>query len=208
VRKKMALMMDERLISACAEILLSPPCQQIDFKWRGQHITAHGYRTVVFAVMEGRIGTGIGHDLKPGEAAKYNYELNYMLFHPTFDPKDPMHRMFVVHEATHAVQDSALAGSRYGIENVEGAAYFANALFSVYCPPHLQTPTTKLGTAGGVFQVAFKAALAYASHSTGVVSEAAIKAIIDALLDDPRFLDEKRNVPFVDWDGFADPVFP
>jgi hypothetical protein len=97
-------MMDERLISACAEILLSPPCQQIDFKWRGQHISAHGYRTVVFAVMEGRIGTGIGHDLKPGEAA--------------------------------------------------------------------------------------------------------IKAIIDALLDDPRFLDEKRNVPFVDWDGFADPVFP
>ena len=56
--------------------------------------------------------------------------------------------------------------------------------------------------------MAFKAALAYASHSTGVVSEAAIKAIIDALLDDPRFLDEKRNVPFVDWDGFADPVFP
>jgi hypothetical protein len=201
----MAQNMDDHLIAVCAEILLSPPCLQIDFKWRGQQINSHGYRTVVFAVMEGRIGTKI-RPLPPHVGASYNFEKNLFSFHPSFDAKDPLHRMFVVHEATHAIQDATMAGSRISIENEEGAAYFANALFNVYSPPPLQVPPSRLGT--GIHGVAFKAALAYASHPTGVVSESDIKAIIDALLDNPDFLKEKDRDPFVDEDGIPDAVWP
>ena len=46
---------DGALVVKLSQVLLSPECQRINFRWGRQNVTGHGYRTVVLALLDSRI---------------------------------------------------------------------------------------------------------------------------------------------------------
>ena len=43
---------DGALVVKLSQVLLSAECQRLNFRWGRQHITGHGLRTVVLALLE------------------------------------------------------------------------------------------------------------------------------------------------------------
>jgi hypothetical protein len=46
---------DAALVAKVSQVLLSPECQRINFRWGKLHVNAKAYRAVVFAMIDSRI---------------------------------------------------------------------------------------------------------------------------------------------------------
>ena len=46
---------DGALVVKLSEVLLSSECQRLNFRWGRQHITGHGFHTIVLALADSRI---------------------------------------------------------------------------------------------------------------------------------------------------------
>ena len=127
-----------------AAILLSAPCQRVDFWCGGLHVNGAGLAIVAHALSAGGTpGKGIGISVEnPGEhaAAAYDYQRDaFIISTPDWAKADAFERLAVVHEATHALRDTLGRRLIYGgrpyrprAATDEVAAYVAGCLYDVY----------------------------------------------------------------------------
>jgi hypothetical protein len=204
----MALSQDPGLTAQLINILNSPACMAINFKWMDQQINSSGYQDVVQALTAAKIGTGFAN-FSGGAKAGYvalnagnpvaGLSGNTFYFDPTFTSTDALSRVEAVHEATHAIQD--LKGHRLMTVDEEGSAYFAGFLYNHYLPKQAQFPKTQMNNE--LWKVASGVAEIWGSDPPGdhTVSNAMMNAIVLALNSDQRFAAEVKRMPFVDNDG-------
>ena len=102
---------DAALVAKVSQVLLSPECQRINFRWGKLHVNAKAYRAVVFAMIDSRIHlyeANAKHKLDSDTEAEYRGSSETMIIQPRLNLHDIYNRMTIVHEATHAVQDAEL----------------------------------------------------------------------------------------------------
>src|SRR5215831_4582127 len=117
---------DLALVRKLSQVLLSPECQRINFRWGRQHISAKAYRAVVFALIESRINlfeADAAHKLDRGVEASYRGGSETMIIRPRLNLGKVSNRRTIVHEATHAIQDAQLSGVWVWSLDEEATAY-------------------------------------------------------------------------------------
>ena len=140
---------DGALVVKLSQVLLSAECQRLNFRWGRQHITGHGFRTVVLALLDTRIDlfeADAKHKLDDDVEASYDGWNETMIIRPRLDLHRLSNRGTIVHEATHAIQDVQLAGKWTWSLDEEATAYIAEWLYVIHSsknPHHLRNNPAK-----------------------------------------------------------------
>ena len=125
---------DPYLAPCCANILMSAPCQRIDFSYAGQHIDGSAFSFVALALgSQPPSGvTVVQAELHNGDTADYSSSSNTLTIDAGLDIASPFGEIVIVHEATHAVQDATMPGQVLWNVDREAAAFVACALYNIY----------------------------------------------------------------------------
>ena len=92
---------DAALVAKVSQVLLSPECQRINFRWGKMHVNAKAYRAIVFAMVDLRIHlyeASAKHKLSDGAEAVYRGSIETMIIQPRLDIHNIYNRMTIVHE--------------------------------------------------------------------------------------------------------------
>jgi hypothetical protein len=192
----MALPQDPQTTIALINILRDPACSHINFKWINQPINAAGYQVVADMLADGRIGTVLQPPSNGGLAAYRQGNRdpaggNTFFISPNFHAMDPVSRIMAVHESTHAIQDFVMDGTTIFMEDVEGAAYFAQSLFNIFSPVKLQLPESRMHRA--VYKVCMQAARSFIANppKNGVLCDDTIDDIVNAIKGDREMMEQE-----------------
>lgn len=200
-----------------ASLLLSAPCQKVDFWCGGLHVNGAGLGIVAHAISGGGTeGKGIGlsvEDLGQHAAAAYEPARNAILISTAdWAKEDRFERLAVVHEAIHALRD--MQGSRLTYEGRpyrpraatdEAAAYVGGCLFDIYVQEEAGTAVAKpawlAARKSPVHAIAYEVALRQAAKRPGsAMDRADLSTLFHAVTASSR----RNGSPlprFNDWDG-------
>src|ERR1700731_2164222 len=91
------------------DILMSSPCQQIDFHWGRNHIDGSGFSFVALALLTRHASRGLHFKIEhqpPGVGASYFALTNtFSVPNANYGAK-PGEKIAIVHEAAHAIGDA------------------------------------------------------------------------------------------------------
>ena len=94
---------DPDLVAKVANVLLSPECQRINFRWGRLHVTGKAYRAVVLALADSRINLFEAdddeHKLADDVEAVYKSNSETMIIRPHRNLHKVSRRRTIVHEA-------------------------------------------------------------------------------------------------------------
>jgi len=174
---------DLALRTRTGEILMSAPCQRIDFHWAHYHIDGSGFSFVALATLSrGSKGVHFKIEHQPtGVGARYFPSTN-MFSVPTanFGVSDAWQKMALVHECTHALIDATHAKQHTRSIHDELAAYVASALFNIYSAPSQSGPFPY--TPVGIFAAAHQVALNIANATGYAISPTIAAPLRQAIL--------------------------
>ena len=203
---------DGALVVKLSQVLLSPECQRINFRWGRQHVTGHGYRTVVLALLDSRIdlfeADGAAHKLDDDVEASYYGRSETMIIRPHLDLQQVSNRRTIVHEATHAIQDVQLAGKWTWSLDEEATAYIAEWLFVIYCSPNTHHLRNKPDPNDPIEVIACEIARALAGNPGASPDAAQMRRLWDAIFNDPTYSVDMLLHPWTREDGVTAPDFP
>ena len=202
---------DGALVVKLSQVLLSAECQRLNFRWGRQHITGHGFRTVVLALLDTRIDlfeADAKHKLDDDVEASYYGRTETMIIQPHLDLHRLSNRRTIVHEATHAIQDVQLAGKWTWSLDEEATAYVAEWLYVIYSsknPHHLRNNPDKDEP---IDIIALEIARSLAGHDGATPDAAAMRRLGDAIYASPTYGVDMLLHPWTREDGVTAPDFP
>lgn len=200
-------------------ILLSAPCQKVDFWCGGLHVNGAGLAVIAHALSAGgTAGKGIGISVeKLGDyaAAAYDYQRDaFLISTADWAKEDAFERLAVVHEAIHALRDSF--GKRLIYEGRpfrpraatdEAAAYVGGCLYNIYVQREAggtaaEKPAWLAARKSPTHAVAYGVALRQAAKPPGSAMD---RADLSLLFRTTTTSSRRFGNPlprFNDWDGF------
>jgi hypothetical protein len=202
---------DGALVVKLSQVLLSAECQRLNFRWGRQHVTGHGFRTVVLALLDTRIDlfeADAKHKLDDDVEASYDGWSETMIIRPRLDLHRLSNRRTIVHEATHAIQDVQLAGKWTWSLDEEATAYVAEWLYVIYSskdPRHLRNNPDKDEP---IDIIALEIARSLAGHDGATPDAAAMRRLGDAIYASPTYGVDMLLHPWTREDGVTAPDFP
>jgi hypothetical protein len=203
---------DPALVAKLSNVLLSPECQRINFRWGRQHMTGKAYRAVVLALSDSRISLfeadGAAHKLDDDVEASYIGKSETMIIHPRRNFHKVSNRQTIVHEATHAVQDAQLSGVWVWSLDEEATAYIAEWLYVIYCSPSANRLVNNPDPNDRIDLVALEIARSLAGRHGAVPDAAAMQRLGNAIYADPTYSVDMLLHPWTREDGVTAPDFP
>jgi hypothetical protein len=203
---------DAALVAKVSHVLLSPPCQRIDFRWGKLHVTGKAYRAVVLALIDSRIdifeADGVAHKLDHDVEASYIGDPESIIIRPHLDVHTVFNQRTIVHEAAHAIQDAQLAGKWTWSLDEEATAYVAEWLFVIYSSPNPDHLRNKPDPHDPIEVIACEIARALAGHPGASPDPAAMRRLGDAIFNDPTYSVDMVLHPWTREDGVTEPDFP
>lgn len=202
---------DAALVEKVSQVLLSPECQRINFRWGRQIISAQGYRAVVLALFDSRISLfeadGAAHKLDDDVEASYIGKSETMIVRPRNLHK-VSNRRTIVHEATHAIQDAQLAGVWVWSLDEEATAYIAEWLYVIYSSPDPRHLRNNPDPNEPIDVIALEIARSLAHNNAAVPDAAAMRRLENAIYADPTYAVDMLLHPWTREDGVTEPDFP
>ena len=202
---------DAALVAKVSQVLLSPECQRINFRWGKLHVNAKAYRAVVFAMIDSRIHlyeANAKHKLDSDTEAEYRGSSETMIIQPRLNLHDIYNRMTIVHEATHAVQDAELEDEWVWQLDKEATAFIAEWLFDIYCSPDPDHLRNKPDPDDPIELIALEIARSLAGKPGASPDPAAMRRLGDAIFKDPTYSARMLLRPWSRGDGVPEPDFP
>jgi hypothetical protein len=202
---------DAALVAKVSQVLLSPECQRINFRWGKLHVNAKAYRAVVFAMIDSRIHlyeANAKHKLDSDTEAEYRGSSETMIIQPRLNLHDIYNRMTIVHEATHAVQDAELEDEWVWQLDKEATAFIAEWLFDIYCSPDPDHLRNKPDPDDPIELIALEIARSLAGKPGASPDPAAMRRLGDAIFKDPTYSVTMALHPWNRGDGVPEPDFP
>jgi hypothetical protein len=197
------------LVAKVSNVLLSPECQRINFRWGEQRINAKAYRAVVFALVDSRIHlyeAGPAHKIDKNVEALYRDSGETMIIRPRLNLHKVSNRRTIVHEATHAVQDAELADVDVWRLDKEAIAFVAEWLYLIYSSPD---PDNLRNDPDGPIEVtALEIAQSLAGKHGAAPDAAAMRRLGNAIYADPTYSVRMLLHPWANGDGVPEPDFP
>ena len=187
-----------------AELLISAPCQRIDFRWGAEHVMGAQYSALAMSLNGSsphRLQEEIGH--VEGGLARYIIGRNTIRvpmegFGVGQSEYAAYERMSIVHECTHAVFDMARRHPTTNALSNEIMAYIGGALFNLNAgrPYHNQSDQ--------LWVIADRIAAGIPPAGGVIGPEADVLALRNAILADPTYAHLRHN-PRLRWhnDGVA-----
>jgi hypothetical protein len=179
------------LVVKLSHVLLSPECQRINFRWKRQHITGHGFRTVVLALLDSRINLfeadGAAHKLDDDVEASYDGRSETMIIRSHLNLHKVSNRRTIVHEATHAIQDVQLARKWTWSLDEEATAYIAEWLLVIYSSPNSAHLRNNPDPNEPIDAIALEIARALAGNDGATPDDAAMRRLGDAIYANPTY---------------------
>jgi hypothetical protein len=199
------------LVAKVSQVLLSPECQRINFRWGKLHVNAKAYRAVVFAMVDSRIHlyeASAAHKLDDDVEAVYRGSSETMIIQPHLDTHKTYNRMTIVHESTHAIQDAELADEWVWQLDKEATAFVAEWLFDIYCSPDPTHLRNKPDPDDPIEVIALEIARSLAGKPGASPDPAAMRRLGDAIFKDPTYSVRMLLRPWSRSDGVPEPDFP
>jgi hypothetical protein len=197
------------LVAKVSNVLLSPECQRINFRWGEQRINAKAYRAAVFALVDSRIHlyeAGPAHKIDKNAEALYRDSGETMIIRPRLNLHKVSNRRTIVHEATHAVQDAELADMDVWRLDKEAIAFVAEWLYLVYSSP--DPDNLRNDPDGPIEVIALEIAQSLAGKHGAAPDAAAIRRLGNAIYADPTYSVRMLLHPWANGDGVPEPDFP
>jgi len=203
---------DAALVAKISQVLLSPECQRINFRWGRQHISAKAYRAVVFALIESRINLleadGGAHKLNDDVEALYKGGSETMIIRPRLNLGKVSNRRTIVHEATHAIQDAQLAGVWVWSLDEEATAYIAEWLYVIHSSPNVDHLRNYPDPHEPIDVIALEIAFSLVRKPAAAPDAAAMRRLGNAIYADPTYSVSMLLHPWTREDGVTAPDFP
>ena len=202
---------DAALVAKVSQVLLSPECQRINFRWGKMHVDAKAFRAVVFAMVDSRIHlyeASAKHPLDPGDEAVYRGSIETMIIQPSLDMHVIYNRMTIVHESTHAIQDAQLEDEWVWQLDKEAIAFVAEWLYDIYCSPNPDNLRNKPDPDDPIELIALEIARSLAGKAGASPDPTAMRRLGDAIFKDPTFSVRMLLRPWSRPDGVPEPDFP
>src|SRR5258708_32544514 len=200
------------LVAKISHVLLLHACQRINFSWGKLNVTGKAYRDVVLAVIDSRIdifeADGVRHTLDPGAQASYIGNPESIIIRPHMNAHTPFNRRAIVHEATHAIQDSQLSGQSVWRLDDEATAYIAEWLFVLNASPNRDRLISKPDPNDAIEVTALEIARTLADKPGASPDPAAMRRLGDAIFYDPTYSVTMALHPWIRDDGVTKPDFP
>jgi hypothetical protein len=177
------------LRSRFGQILMSDPCQRINFRWGRLHADGSAYSFVALALAS-RPPKGIGVIVNPrlpaNTEASYDSVTNKFTVRSAAYGGTAFHKMSIVHEATHAIADATDRGTVLG-QLDETGAYVAGALFNIYSAPSLNGPYPFNPIGQGIFETAHRVAMQIAATPGVALNPQVASPLRQAVLNHPTY---------------------
>jgi hypothetical protein len=203
---------DAALVAKISQVLLSPECQRINFRWGRQHISAKAYRAVVFALIESRISLfeadGGAHKLDHDVEASYIGKSETMIIRPRLNLGKVSNRRTIVHEATHAIQDAQLAGVWVWSLDEEATAYIAEWLYVIHSSPNVDHLGNYPDPHEPIDVIGLEIAFSLVRKPAAAPDAAAMRRLGNAIYADPTYSVSMLLHPWTREDGVTAPDFP
>jgi hypothetical protein len=202
---------DAALVAKISQVLLSPECQRINFRWGKMHVNAKAFRSVVFAMVDSRIHLYEAkgkHKLDSGAEATYRGSIETMIIRPRLDMHAIYNRMTIVHESTHAIQDAQLEDQWVWQLDKEAIAFVAEWLYDIYCSPSLDRLRNKPDPDDPIELIACEIARSLAGNPGASPDTTAMRRLGDAIFKDPTYSVRMLLRPWSRSDGVPEPDFP
>jgi hypothetical protein len=202
---------DAALVAKVSQVLLSPECQRINFRWGKMHVDAKAFRAVVFAMVDSRIHlyeASAKHPLDPGDEAVYRGSIETMIIQPSLDMHVIYNRMTIVHESTHAIQDAQLEDEWVWQLDKEAIAFVAEWLYDIYCSPNPDNLRNKPDPDDPIELIACEIARSLAGMAGASPDPTAMRRLGDAIFKNPTYSVRMLLHPWSRSDGVPEPDFP
>ena len=203
---------DAALVRRISQVLLSPECQRINFRFGRQHISAKAYRAVVFALIESRINLfeadGGAHKLNDDVEALYKGGSETMIIRPRLNLGKVSNRRTIVHEATHAIQDAQLAGVWVWSLDEEATAYIAEWLYVIHSSPNVDHLRNYPDPHEPIDVIALEIAFSLVRKPAAAPDAAAMRRLGNAIYANPTYSVRMLLHPWTRDDGVPEPEFP
>ena len=203
---------DAALVRRISQVLLSPECQRINFRFGRQHISAKAYRAVVFALIESRINLleadGGAHKLNDDVEALYKGGSETMIIRPRLNLGKVSNRRTIVHEATHAIQDAQLAGVWVWSLDEEATAYIAEWLYVIHSSPNVDHLRNYPDPHQPIDVIALEIAFSLVRKPAAAPDAAAMRRLGNAIYANPTYSVRMLLHPWTRDDGVPEPEFP
>jgi hypothetical protein len=202
---------DASLVAKVSQVLLSPECQRINFRWGKLHVKSKAYRAVVFAMVDSRIHLYEAkgkHKLDSDTEAEYRGSTETMIIQPRLNMSTVYNRMTIVHESTHAIQDAELEDEWVWQLDREAVAFIAEWLFDIYCSPDPDHLRHKPDPDDPIEMIALEIARSLAGKPGASPDPAAMRRLGDAIFKDPTYSVRMLLHPWIRSDGVPEPDFP
>ena len=203
---------DAALVRRISQVLLSPECQRINFRFGRQHISAKAYRAVVFALIESRINLleadGGAHKLNDDVEALYKGGSETMIIRPRLNLGKVSNRRTIVHEATHAIQDAQLAGVWVWSLDEEATAYIAEWLYVIHSSPNVDHLRNYPDPHEPIDVIALEIAFSLVRKPAAAPDAAAMRRLGNAIYANPTYSVTMSLHPWARRDGVPKPHFP
>ncbi len=203
---------DPDLVAKVANVLLSPECQRINFRWGRLHVTGKAYRAVVLALANSRINLFEAdddeHKLADDVEAVYKSNSETMIIRPHRNLHKVSRRRTIVHEATHAVQDARLNGVWVWSLDDEATAYIAEWLYVIHSSPDVDNLRNYPDPHEPIDIIALEIAFSLVGKHGGVPKAAAMQRLGNAIYANPTYSVHMLLHPWTRDDGVTAPDFP
>jgi hypothetical protein len=136
---------EQSLTSVVSQILVSLPCQRINFCFGDTYVDGSGYYFVALSLASidnkaKALGVVINTSLPLGTEAQYDPTSNNLVLPKAGYGATGFQKMSIVHELTHAVIDSRAPRQITKMLDNETTAYLAGALYNVFSAPSAAGP--------------------------------------------------------------------
>ena len=199
------------LVAKVSNVLLSPECQRINFRWGNQRINAKAYRAVVLALADSRIHlyeAGAAHKIDNNVEALYRDSGETMIIRPRLNLHKVSNRRTIVHEATHAVQDAELADVDVWRLDKEAIAFVAEWLYLIYSSPDPDNLRNDPNPDDPIEVIALEIAQSLAGKHGAAPDAAAMRLLGNAIYANPTYSVRMLLHPWARGDGIPEPDFP
>jgi hypothetical protein len=202
---------DAALVAKVSQVLLSPECQRINFRWGKMHVDAKAFRAVVFAMVDSRIHlyeANAKHKLDSDAEAEYRGSSEMMIIQPSLNMHVIYNRMTIVHESTHAIQDAQLEDEWVWRLDKEAIAFVAEWLYDIYCSPNPDHLRNKPDPDDPIELIALEIARSLAGKPGASPDPTAMRRLGDAIFKNPTYSVRMLLHPWSRGDGVPEPDFP
>jgi hypothetical protein len=175
--------------SRFGQILMSDPCQRINFRWGKLHPDGSAFSFVALALASKPpkgIRVTVNTHLPSGTEASYDSVANRFTVPSAGYGGTAFQKMSIVHEATHAIADATDKGTVLG-QLDETGAYVAGALFNIYSAPSLNGPYPFNPIGQGIFEIAHKVAMQIAPTPGVALNPQVASPLRQAVLAHPTY---------------------